>query len=106
MIPSNATVARVVFVACVVVVAVFGGILAIGRLSHIVTLLVVALFFAVILAPPVSYLVRRFRFPRGAAVGVVFLAGIIAFSALTYAEDLDVAGVHADGNGDLEDALR
>ncbi len=85
MIPSNATVARVVFVACVVVVAVFGGILAIGRLSHIVTLLVVALFFAVILAPPVSYLVRRFRFPRGAAVAVVFLAGIIVFSALTYA---------------------
>ncbi len=83
--PSNATVARVVFVACVVAVAVFGGILAIGRLSHIITLLVVALFFAVILAPPVDFLVRKARFPRGAAVAVVFLAGVLAFSGMTYA---------------------
>jgi len=82
--PSNATVARVVFVACIVVAAVYGGILAVGRLSHIITLLVVALFFAVILAPPVDYLVRR-RLPRGAAVAVVFLAGVIAVSAMTYA---------------------
>ncbi|MEY2397468.1 MAG: hypothetical protein QOJ00_642 [Actinomycetota bacterium] len=82
--PSNATIARVVFVACAVVAVVFGGILAFQRLSHILTLLVVALFFAVILAPPVDYLVRR-RFPRGAAVAVVFLVGILAFSGMMYA---------------------
>jgi predicted PurR-regulated permease PerM len=83
--PSNATVARVIFIACLVVVGVFGGLLAIGRLSHIITLLVVALFFAIILAPPVDFLVRRARFPRGAAVAVVFLVGVLVFSGMTYA---------------------
>lgn len=83
--PSNATVARVVLVACAMVAAVVGGLFAVTKLSHILTLIVVALFLAIILAPPVDYLVRRFRFPRGLAVTVVFLVGIVAFSAMTYA---------------------
>ena len=83
--PSNATVVRVVLVACIVVVAFAGGIIAIERMSRILTLFVVAGFFAIILAPPVDYLVRRMRFPRGLAVAAVFLVGIIGFSAMTYA---------------------
>jgi predicted PurR-regulated permease PerM len=83
--PSNATVARITLVACAVVGGVVGAIYALDRLSHIVTLLVVSLFIAVVLAPAVDQLVRRFRFRRGLAVFVVFLAGIIAFSAMTFA---------------------
>jgi predicted PurR-regulated permease PerM len=83
--PSNATVARVVFVGCAVVAAVVASIYAVHSLSHIITLFVVAGFFAVILAPPVDYLVRRARFPRGLAVLTVFLVGMLVFGAMTFA---------------------
>lgn len=83
--PSNATVARVVFIACLVVFGFLGALQALNRLSHIVTLLVVAGFFAVVLSPPVDWLVRRARFRRGFAVLTVFLLGIIGFSAMTFA---------------------
>lgn len=83
--PSNATVARVVVVACAVAALFFGSIYAVYRLSHIVTLVVVAAFIAIVLAPPVDQLVGRARFRRGYAVALVFFAGVIAFSALTYA---------------------
>jgi predicted PurR-regulated permease PerM len=82
--PSNATVARVTLVACLVVGAVYGAVRAVDRLSHIVTLLVVALFAAVVLAPAVDFLVRRLRFKRGYAVFSVFVMAAILFSALTY----------------------
>lgn len=83
--PSNSTIARIVLVACAVATVFFGAIYAVGRLSHILTLVVVAAFIAIVLAPPVDQLVRRARFRRGYAVAVVFLVGVIAFSALTYA---------------------
>ncbi len=82
---SNANVARVVLIACAVATAFFGAFYAVARLSHIVTLVVVAAFIAIILAPPVDHLVRRARFKRGYAVALVFLVGILVFSALTYA---------------------
>src|SRR4051794_31523662 len=66
--PSNATIARITLVACVVVAAVFGTVYAIHRLSHIITLVVVALFIAIILAPSVDFLIRRAHFRRGLAV--------------------------------------
>src|SRR5205085_4605866 len=65
-------------------IAFSGAIIAVSRLSHILTLIVVSVFIAIVLAPPVDYLVRH-RFPRGLAVAAVFLAGIIGFSAMTYA---------------------
>jgi predicted PurR-regulated permease PerM len=83
--PSNATVARITLVACAVVGAVVGAIYALDRMGRIVAWLVVSLFIAVILAPAVDQLVRRLRFRRGLAVFVVFLVGIIAFSAMTFA---------------------
>ncbi|HVV38613.1 MAG TPA: AI-2E family transporter [Acidimicrobiales bacterium] len=82
---SNATVARITLIACVVVGAVVGSVYALHRLSHIITLLVVALFIAIVLAPSVDVLVRRARFPRGLAVLAVFLAGLLAFAGLTFA---------------------
>ncbi len=83
--PSNATVARVVLVACAVITAFFGAFYALGKLSHILTLIVVAAFIAIVLAPPVELLVRRARFKRGIAVAVVFIVGAMLFSAMTYA---------------------
>ncbi len=85
MSPSNTTVARVTVVACLVVGAIVGAVYAVNRLSHIVTLVVVALFIAVVLAPAVDGLVRRVRFRRGFAVLAVFVVGVIAFSAMTFA---------------------
>ncbi len=83
--PSNAAVARIVLVACAVATVFFGAIYAAQRLSHILTLVVVAAFIAIILAPPVDQLVRKARFRRGYAVAVVFIVGVTLFSAMTYA---------------------
>jgi predicted PurR-regulated permease PerM len=83
--PSNATIARITVVACAVVGAVVGTIYAVHRLSHIITLIVVALFMAIVLAPSVDFLVRRARFRRGLAVLSVFLVALIAFAGLTFA---------------------
>jgi predicted PurR-regulated permease PerM len=83
--PSNATIVRITLIACVVVGAVVGTVYAVHRLSHIVTLIVVALFIAIVLAPSVDFLVRRARFPRGVAVLAVFLVGLLAFAGLTFA---------------------
>jgi predicted PurR-regulated permease PerM len=57
-------------------------------LQHITRILVwmsVALFFAVILSPPVDFLVRRLRFKRALAILLVFLVGLGAFGAMMYA---------------------
>ncbi|HUR76604.1 MAG TPA: AI-2E family transporter [Acidimicrobiales bacterium] len=83
--PSNATVARVTLIACLVIGGMVGVVYALDRLSRIITLLVVALFLAVILAPSVDFLVRRARFRRGFAVLTVFLVGTLLFAGLTFA---------------------
>ena len=83
--PSNATVARITLVACVVVGGVVGTVYAVHRLRPIITLLVVALFIAIVLAPAIDVVRRRARFPRGLAVLAVFLVGILAFAGLTFA---------------------
>jgi predicted PurR-regulated permease PerM len=83
--PSNSTIARITLVACAVVGIVVGSVYALHRLSHIVTLVVVALFIAIILAPSVDLLVQKARFRRGLAVLAVFLVALVAFSGLTFA---------------------
>jgi predicted PurR-regulated permease PerM len=55
------------------------------NLARILTWLVIAGFFAVILTPPVDFLVRRLRFRRALATLVVFLVGLGLFSAMMYA---------------------
>lgn len=80
---------RYVAITTLVVVGVafasYGTILAISRLWRIVTYLLVALFFAVVLTPPIDFLQRRTRMRRGLATAIVFLAGLVVLSALTYA---------------------
>lgn len=62
-----------------------GGVLAVGRLWKVVTYLMVALFFAVILTPPIDFLQHRLKLRRGVATFLVLLVGLAALSGLIYA---------------------
>ncbi|HVE93574.1 MAG TPA: AI-2E family transporter [Acidimicrobiales bacterium] len=83
--PSTTSVARTTLIVLAVSGAAFVGLFAFMRLSPIVTLLVIAGFFAVLLSPPVNWLERRAKFPRGLAVMLVFVLALGALSAMTYA---------------------
>ncbi|WP_061961632.1 AI-2E family transporter [Demequina flava] len=48
------------------------------ELRHLMGVLVISLFFALAIIPGVEYLTRRFKMPRGAAVGIIFLAAMVA----------------------------
>src|SRR5436190_5716559 len=54
------------------------------ELRRIISWLAIAGFFAVVLTPPVNFLVRRLHFPRAAATLVVFLMGIAIVAATVY----------------------
>ena len=62
-----------------------GSVLAIGRTSRVVTYLLVALFLAVVLTPPVDFLQHRLNLRRGIATFLVFLFGLLALSGMIYA---------------------
>jgi predicted PurR-regulated permease PerM len=66
------------------VLATLAGILLLRELTRIVIWLVVAAFFAVILSPPVDFLVRRARVRRGLATLVVFVTGALLLSGMMY----------------------
>src|SRR4051794_6445467 len=57
-------------------------VLSVGR---ILTYLAVALFFAVVLTPPVDFLQRRLRIRRGLAATIVLIIGLILLALLIYA---------------------
>ncbi|MEY2568333.1 MAG: hypothetical protein QOE35_2862 [Actinomycetota bacterium] len=54
------------------------------QLSHIITLLLVAGFFAVVLSPPVSFLETKLHLRRGLAAFLVLLLGLGLLSGLMY----------------------
>jgi predicted PurR-regulated permease PerM len=54
-------------------------------LQRIISWLLIAGFFAVVLTPPVNFLVRRLRLPRAMAALVVFLLGTLLFAGMIYA---------------------
>ena len=87
--PRRSVDVRHVALTTVVVVAValgsYGAVLAVGRLWRIVTYLLVALFFAVILTPAVDFLQERARLRRGIATALVVVTGLVALSGLIYA---------------------
>ncbi len=68
-----------------VALASFGTVWAVGRIWRVVTYLMVALFLAVVLTPPVDYLQHRLRMRRGVATLLVFIIGLAALSGLIYA---------------------
>lgn len=65
---------KVVAVAALGAVAVY----AIDQLGHLLGMLAIALFFALAMIPGVEALVRRFGMRRGAAVGIIYLAALVA----------------------------
>lgn len=75
---------RIVLLVITVSFSVLAGFWLTLRLKHILGLLLVAGFFAIILNPLVDAL-TRLRIRRGVATGIVFLLGVGAFSGLAYA---------------------
>ena len=76
---------RVIFATIFAVLAVWVGLTLLRELSRVVTWLVVAGFFAVILSPPVDFLVRKLRFRRALATLLVFVTGLGLLAAMLYA---------------------
>lgn len=67
-----------------VVLTVVGGVWVVGRMWRIVTYLLVALFFAVVLTPAVDFLQFRAKLRRGVATTLVFVVGLVVLSACIY----------------------
>jgi predicted PurR-regulated permease PerM len=78
-------VAVTTLVAVAVVMTAIGSVWAVGRLWRVVSYLLVALFFAVVLTPAVDFLQYRAKMRRGVATLIVFLAGLIVLTAMIYA---------------------
>lgn len=78
-------VATTTFVVVSVIFAMSSTVWAVGRLWRIVSYLLVALFFAVVLTPAVDFLQYRAKMRRGVATLLVFLAGLVVLTALIYA---------------------
>jgi predicted PurR-regulated permease PerM len=68
----------------VLVLITLGSLQLLSRVTNVLTLLLMAAFFAVVLTPPVNFLVRRAHVPRGIAATIVFLTGIVALVAMAY----------------------
>jgi predicted PurR-regulated permease PerM len=75
---------RIIFATIFAVLGVWLGLTLLRDLARIITWLVTAGFFAVILTPPVDFLVHRLRFRRAPATLLVFLTGLGLLSALLY----------------------
>jgi predicted PurR-regulated permease PerM len=75
---------RTILVTIGLVLATVAGIVVLRQLTHILTLLAIALFFAVALSPPVNFLEKRMRLRRGLAATLVLLLGVVILSALIY----------------------
>ena len=66
-----------------VILATVAGIWAVSRARGLTSMLVISLFFAVALVPGVNHLHRERGWKRGAAVGVIYVAGILVLVLLT-----------------------
>ncbi len=55
-----------------------------SRTTKILTWVLVAAFFAVVLTPPVNWMVKKLHMRRGLAVSLVFILGIAAIGAMGY----------------------
>jgi predicted PurR-regulated permease PerM len=66
------------------VLATLAGLYLLGKATRIITWILVAGFFAVVLTPPVNWFVRRLHVPRSLAVGLVFVSGVAAIAGLGY----------------------
>jgi predicted PurR-regulated permease PerM len=76
---------RTIWATIVSVAAVYIGYQAFLAVGRVVTYLVVAIFFAIVLNPAVDFLQYRLRFRRGIATAVVVLTGLGLLAAMIYA---------------------
>jgi predicted PurR-regulated permease PerM len=76
---------RTILAAIGLVLATVVTIYALIRLSHIVTLIAIAGFFAVVLSPAVNFLEQKARMRRAVATLVTFVVGIGLFAGMMYA---------------------
>jgi predicted PurR-regulated permease PerM len=83
--PSRPVPWRTILATVAVVGATYLGYQLVRELGRIVTWLIVALFFAVILTPPVDLLQRRLRLRRGLATTIVFVTGFVLIGGMLYA---------------------
>ncbi len=75
---------RTILVIDVVALGTYAAVLVIMKLREVILLVVIASFVALILEPAVAFLTRH-GFRRGLAAAVVFVAGLVIFSALAFA---------------------
>src|SRR5438105_3308419 len=75
---------RIIWATIFSVVSVVAAIYALLALHKIITWLLIAGFFAIILGPPVDFLQHRLHFRRSLAALVVFLLGVILSAAMLY----------------------
>ena len=76
---------RIIFGAIFAVMVVYLGLIAVYQVRKVLTWLLIAGFFAVILSPAVDFLEHRLRFKRSLASLVVFFLGVAIFAAMLYA---------------------
>lgn len=76
---------RTIVASVVVVAAAYLGFLLVRETARVLVWLLVAGFFAVVLAPAVDLLQQRLRLRRGVATGLVFFVGVAALAGLLYA---------------------
>jgi predicted PurR-regulated permease PerM len=76
---------RTIWATIVSVASVYVGYQAFLAVGRVITYLVVALFFAIVLTPPVDFLQHRARMRRGLATMIVFLVGLGLFAGMIYA---------------------
>jgi predicted PurR-regulated permease PerM len=76
---------RTIWATIVSVAAVYIGYQAFVAVGRVITYLVVALFFAIVLTPPVDFLQHKAHMRRGIATMIVFLIGLGLFAGMIYA---------------------
>ena len=75
---------RTILATIALVLATVVGLYLVVLLAHIIALLVIAGFFAVVLNQPVTFLNRRLHLRRGLATTLVYLLGLALVSGLLY----------------------
>ena len=76
---------KTIMVTIGLVLATVAGIYLLFLLSHILTLLVIAAFFAIVLTPPVEFLRRHLRLSKGLSTTLVFLGLVVLVVGMLYA---------------------
>lgn len=75
---------RTIIVTIGLLLVTYGGLQIIARITRIITWVLIAMFFAVVLRPLVDFLRRRLHLPKGIATAVVLLTAIGLLTLMSY----------------------